>query len=213
MIHRQLLYPFFLNICPITQLEFWKNTFDDLAYGITITNCYINNNVLICDKPGHSFNYKITKTDPSLYLNIYNLLNDDHILTDNEKKLIDMNKQTTYYLDQQDGKWLNIKRRRTKDIIIEKFILQMKTQHNLSLKQTKLVLTIITIAILFKSITNNDIEYNNDTITSISGINFSYQNFNIIKNIYNTTSIIFQEPITTSYKLCDYWLKYIETLQ
>ena len=51
----KLIYPFFIECLQYTSDKFWKNVFEDLAYGITPAGTYINKDFLTCNYKDKEF--------------------------------------------------------------------------------------------------------------------------------------------------------------
>ena len=89
----------------------------------------------------------------------------------------------------------------------------MKNKHSLSIKQAKYILSIIFIAIVFKVITPKDIEYSDNKIQNIDGIEFSTKNIIIKRNIYNIEIEFSHETILDKKLMSDNWEKYLSALR
>ena len=89
----------------------------------------------------------------------------------------------------------------------------MKNKYSLSIKQAKYLLSIIFIAIVFKVITPKDIEYSDNKIQNIDGIEFSTKNIIIKRNIYNIEIEFSQETILDKKLMSDNWEKYLSALR
>lgn len=211
MIRKVLLYPLLLTACPYTQIEFWRNVFEDLAYGFPPSNTYIVNKYLCCNKVGSEFSYKLDQdiSSDEMYEELYSLLNKPLILTENDNKVIMINN----YQNTMDMKvQMNIRKKNIKDMMIEKYIINVHEKYNLSYKQSKNILIFITIAMLFKTITNTDIQYTNTSILSIDGLEFKTGNVKFTKKIYSTDNIILHQSPESKYMKSN-WDKYIFNLK
>ena len=60
-IRKEIVYPIFLECVESIEDTFWKNTFEDLAYGKSPHGTYISNDFLICKSKDKEFNYKIER--------------------------------------------------------------------------------------------------------------------------------------------------------
>jgi hypothetical protein len=89
----------------------------------------------------------------------------------------------------------------------------MKNKYLLSSKQAKYLISIILIALVFKVITSNSIDYNNGRINSIEGIDFAKKQVIIKSNLYslevNFAPHIFVDKKTMS----ENWEKFLENLR
>lgn len=172
---REIVYPFFLECCMFTEDAFWEIIFEDLAYGKPPFGTYISKDFLCCSCKGKEFSYKIERKDPKiLHDDIYKLLSEKvNILSKKEKA----QKQLLFNDIEKNIKtsrcnWSSIRCKNVKDIMFEKYVIDMKHKYNLSVKQCKVLLTTILISMMFKTITSKDIEFKDDKIQNITGITF-----------------------------------------
>mgnify|MGYP003351845600 CR=1 FL=1 len=110
--------------------------------------------------------------------------------------------------------WSNIKKKNLKEILIEKYAIEMGKKHNLSIKETKYLVSIIFIAFIFKALFPNDIIMKNGKIENINGIEFENGKVSVKRDIYSidstnvSTSIIIDKPY-----MSDEWEKYLNGLR
>ena len=215
-IKKEIIYPVFLECCEFASDLFWENIFADLAYGKTPYGTYINKNFFCCSYKNKEFSYKIERKDPyDLYTDIYNLLTKKlGILSHKEKikKRVDFD-NTECRIKEFRQEWGNIRKKNIKDLLVERYVIDMKNKHSLSIKQAKYLLSIIFIAIVFKVITPKDIEYSDNKIQNIDGIEFSTKNIIIKRNIYNIEIEFSQETILDKKLMSDNWEKYLSALR
>jgi hypothetical protein len=81
--------------------------------------------------------------------------------------------------------WCKIRRKNIKDLIIEKYVVNMMIKNNLKYYQARKLAAVIFVAMQFKTITNSDINYNEGEILSINGISFKEGKIILNKNILN----------------------------
>lgn len=215
-ISKEIIYPIFLECCQFSTDTFWENIFEDLAYGKTPYGTYISKDFLCCSYKDKEFSYKIERKNPEqIYNEVYNLLTKKiGILSNKEKamKRVDFHKIEDQ-IKEGRKKWNSIRKKNVKDLLIENFVITMKNKHNLSIKQTRYLLSIIFIAMVFKVITAKDIDYRDGKIHNIEGIDFVNKNVVMRKNVYNI-DISFAPYIMMDKKLMsDNWDKYLEKLQ
>lgn len=216
-IKRDIIYPVFLQCYQHATDSFWKNIFEDLAYGLTPYGTYIKQDFLSCSFKDKEFSYKIDEKKDSyiLYNDIYNLLkNRLGILSHREKnkKRIDFNTVEDNIKNSRKT-WSDIKKKNIKEILIEKYVIEMKNKYSLSINQAKYLLSIIFIALLFKIISNEEIHYNNNKIESIDGIEFKEKKIILKKDIYNIDAEFTPEIIVDKGLLSTEWEKYIKNLE
>lgn len=213
---REIIYPIFLECCQFTIDSFWSNIFEDLAYGKSPYGTYINKDFLCCSYKDKEFSYKIErKESEKLYKDIYNLLvNKLGILSQKErnKKRIEFHK-TESKIKEYRQKWSNIRKKNIKDLLIERYVIDMKKKYLLTLEQSKYLLSIIFIALVFKVIVSKDISYSDGKIQYIEGIEFENKKIILKKNIYDI-EISFSPEIMVDKKLMmENWDKYLTIMR
>lgn len=174
-VKKEILYPVFLECCQFADDVFWEGIFEDLAYGKAPYGTYISKDFLCCSYKNKEFSYKIERKDSKiLYDDIYKLLTEKlGILSHKEKakKRLDFH-ELEKNIKQSRQNWASIRRKNIKDIMYEKYVIDMKRKHCLSVKQCKYLLSIILLSVMFKTITSKDITYKDDKIQNISGLEF-----------------------------------------
>lgn len=191
---REIIYPFFFECCQYADDVFWETIFEDLAHGKAPYGSYISKNCLCCSYKNKEFNYRIERKDPEiLYKEIYQLLTEKlGILSQKEKaqkrvEFFEMEKN----IKKTQKDWTSIRRKNVKDTLYEKYVIEMKKKHGLSQKECKYLLSVITLAITFRTITSKDIIFENDQIQSINGIDFE------------DGKIILSRPLCSNHKKID----------
>ena len=216
MIKKDIIYPIFLECCHYADDTFWENVFEDLAYGKAPYGTYFSKNHLCCSYKKKEFSYKIEKKDSNiLYKEIYTLLTKRvGLLSQIDKTNIKKN-----FLDLEDTikdsrkNWNDIKKKNMKDLLIELFVTRMKEKYLLNIKQARHLLSIILVAMVFKVITTDDINYNNFHIESIDGIDFEKKQVLIKKDLYSF-QVSFSPHIFLDKKImAENWEKYLENLR
>lgn len=215
-IKKEILYPIFLECCELIEDTFWKNIFEDLAYGKCPYGTYISKDFFCCKYKKKEFSYKIEKKDPQqLYDDIYEILVKKLGLLSHKDKLQKKIDFTTLEneLKEQRKNWASIRKKNIKDNLFENYVIEMKIKYSLTLKQSKYLLSIITIGMIFKIFTTKDIEYANGYIQNINGISFKNKEIILERDIYdfpeNTNHCIWIEKKLLS----DLWEKYLENLR
>ena len=176
-VKKEIIYPYFLECCQYCDDVFWENVFEELAYGKPPYGTYISKGFLTCSYKNKEFLYKIERKEDAkiLYEDIYKLLTEKlGILSQKEKaqkRLVFYEMEKTIRQSRQD--WASIRKKNIKDVMYEKYVIDMKKKHSLTIKQCKYLLSLIMIAIMFKTITTKDIVYKDDKIQLIEGIEFS----------------------------------------
>ena len=216
-IKKEIVYTIFLECGQYTTDIFWENVFEDLSYGKTPYGTYITKDFLCCNYKDKEFSYKIEKNKDTeqLYNDIFNLLSKKLGLLSQRDKI---KKKIDFYNIEEEIKegrknWSSIRKKNIKDLLIEKYVIDMKNKYSLSIKQAKYLLSIIFIAMVFKVITVKDIHYENGKISHIEGIEFKKKQVIVLRDIYNIetnlNSCILIEPNLMSYN----WEKYLTALK
>jgi hypothetical protein len=215
-IKKEIIYPIFLECCHHTDDTFWENIFEDLAYGKSPYGTYISKNFLCCSYKKKEFSYKIEKKDAKImYTEVYNLLTNRLGLLSQREKV----QKRKAFTDVEDTikdsrkKWSDIRKKNMKELLIELYVTRMKNKHSLSIKQAQYLLSVVLIAMVFKVISSEDINYNNGRIDSIEGIDFAKKQVLIKRDLYNI-EVNFAPHIVIDKKLMsDDWGKYLESLR
>lgn len=215
-IKKEILYPVFLECLQFINDIFWENIFEDLAYGRTPYGTYINKEFLCCNYKNKEFSYKIEKKDPELlYNDIYTLLGKKlGILSSRDKT----NRQIDFQNIENELKegrknWSNIRKKNIKDLLIEKYVLNMKDKYSLSYKQAQSLLSNIFTGLIFKVFTVKDIKYNDGIISEIDGITFSDKKFIIERNIYGNEIEFRKCIVVDKNSMSDNWDKFLTSLR
>jgi len=211
--YTELQYPVFLNASQHAKDTFWKHIFEDLAYGRTPYGTYITKDFICCNYKGKEFSYKIdiTKTAEMLYNELYNILfNKFGLLSMEDKQILRSKFEQTRdsTLLTNNTSWVSIKKKNIKQLMIENFVITTKRKYGLSTVQAKKILSYIIIGLIFKTIDNNDIDFQEGKIISISGFEFEKNTFTIPKNLFEFENSAAQ-PANSKKKMSDIWEKYL----
>jgi hypothetical protein len=214
-VKKDIIYPFFFECCPYTTELFWENIFEDLSYGICPKGIYITkDHYLTCSQKGKEFSYKIQRKDAKkLYTDIYALLKDSADVCSNKELL---EKKNNFYQVEKDIKhssseWKKIRKKNIKDMLYENFVLDMKDKFCLDTKQTKYLFSIISISILFKTLTSKDINYDDNKIESINGLEFKKGEIIVNMSLYNK-NILYAPEEEEKKNIYHLWEKYLDSL-
>lgn len=171
---REIIYPMFLECSDYCNDNYWKNIFEDLAYGQTPYGTYISKGFFCCNYKNKEFSYKIEKKDSQkLFEDISSLCKKIGLLSHNDKiqKKIDFRNLENDIKEDRE-KWCNIRKKNLKDFLIENFVINMKKKYNLDTNQSKYLNYVIFLSMIFKIIGMKDVEYEEGEIKSIKGISF-----------------------------------------
>ena len=215
-VKKEIVYPIFLECCEFIEDTFWKNVFEDLAYGKCPYGSYISKDFFCCNYKNKEFSYKIEKKDTQvLYNDIYDLLVKKLGLLshkDKIKKKVDfVNIENS--IKEYRKYWSNIRKKNIKDLLIENYVIDVKNKHSLSIKQARNLLSLIFIGMVFKVITVKDIMYEDGVIQNIEGISFKDKEIVLERDIYEFESNTLPFVIIEKKLMADTWEKYLENLK
>jgi len=187
-IKRDIIYPIFLKTIPFTNDNFWKDTFENLSYSICPTGCYISKGFLCSNVKGKEFVYKfIDKDIEQIYKDIYKLFKEKlNIMSKNERSILlkEFEEVEENIRKLRSCDWNEIKKKSTKDILFQNYLIEMKNQFELKNIQIKKLYNVINLCIILKSISSSDIHYENGKILYINGITFSKGKYKVDIDIY-----------------------------
>ena len=213
---KEIVYPIFLECCAHASDTFWENVFEDLAYGKTPYGTYISKDFLCCSYRKKDFSYKIERKDAKqVYDEVHNLLVTKLGLFSPQERV----RQKKVFDEYEDSmkfsrdSWSSIRKKSIKELLIELFVSRMKNKYGLTLKQSRHLLSVIFMAMVFKVITSDDIEYKEGWILSINGIEFSQGKVVIIPNLYDINLNLAPKPIINKKLMSDNWTKYLKDLR
>ena len=213
---KEIIYPIFLECCQFAEDTFWENIFEDLAYGKYPYGTYINKGFICCSYKGKEFSYKIERKDPQiLYDDLYGLFSTRlGILSQKEKlkKRLDFH-EVEKNIKESRQKWSDIRKKNIKDLLIERYVIKLRHENSLSIKQAKYLLSLISLAILFKIITSKNITYEEDEIKNIEGIEIVDGKIMLKHSIYNIMPSASPKIMVVSKKMSDNWGKYLKQLR
>jgi hypothetical protein len=216
LVKKEILYPVFLECCQYAEDIFWENIFEDLAYGKAPYGTYISKDFLCCGYKKKEFSYKIEKKSPeSIYTDVYALLTKRLGLLSQREKV----RKKKIFSDLEDSikdtrkKWVDIKKKNMRELLIELYVTRMKIKHTLSIKQAKYLISIILIAMVFKVITSSNIDYNNGRINSIDGIDFAKKQVVITRDFYSFETSFAPHIVLDKKVMADNWEKFLENLR
>lgn len=213
---KDIVYPIFIECLQFTEDIFWENIFEDLAYGKTPYGTYLSKDFLCCKYKKKDFSYKIERKEPKiLYEEVYDLLANKLGLLSSEEKI--KKKRLFNELEtnlKNSGKnWVDIKKKNIKETLIEVYVTKMKNKYSLSIAQARYLLSIIFIAVVFKVITNKDIEYENGVIHNIKGIDFIKKQIIVEKDLYKLETSFAPDIVLDKNLMADSWEKYLKDLR
>ena len=215
-IKKEIVYPIFLECCQYTDDIFWENIFEDLAYGKPPYGTYISKDFLCCSYKKKEFSYKIEKKDSkTIYDEVYNILTNKLELLSHREK-INKRKDFTDVEDvirESRKNWNDIKKKNMKELLIELYVTRMKTKHSLTIQQARFLSSVITLGIIFKVILPEDIDYKNDSIQNIKGIDFINKRVILEKDLYSFELSFAPVFFTDKKIMSENWEKFLKELR
>lgn len=215
-IKKDIIYPMFIECLNFTEDIFWENIFGELAYGKAPYGTYISKDFLCCKYKKKDFSYKIERKDTKLlYTEVYDLLKNKLGLLSSNEKLMKKKIFNTMEdnLKNSRNNWNDIKKKNIKESLIELYVIRMKHKYSLSIIQSRYLLSIIFMAMVFKVISSKDIIYNNGEIQDIKGIDFIKKQILVERELYNLELNILIDPIEEKKLILNSWEKYLKELK
>lgn len=209
-----LIYPYFLECSQYTDDSFWKGIFNDLAYGVTPYGTYIVKDFLTCNFKDREFVYKIQEKDSkelfnditSIFRNKLSLMSREEII----RRKNDLYNDDNFNLSED---WISIKKKNIKEVMIEKYVMDMKKTYNLSMKQCNYLLSIIFLSFVFKVFGTSDVFIKEGKIVSIKGLEYSEGKILLKKNILNIQVNISPEIVISKKLMSDEWDRFLNALK
>jgi hypothetical protein len=207
---------------------FWKGVFEDLAlnkfpYGVFIND---SNFSICCNLKEKDFSFSLehlkdctSKKCCSEHIenvknNIHNLFTKRLGIFSIKDKEDNKSKFTSHEtnLKNESKIWNNINKN-SRNAHYETYVINMKNKYNLTLKQSRYLLALITTLINFKIISNKNIIFEEEEIKEIEGIHFVKKNngCKIEKDKYVSSceGLFVSKTINTIKRLDTNWMKYI----
>ncbi len=174
---KEITYPIFLQCAELCDDHFWRSIFEELAYEKTPYGCYISKGFLNCAFKGKEFSYRIVETaqPAAVQAEVLGLLRDRlgvNSSTDKLRRIQDFAKLEEEIKELKNSKWTSIKKKTSKDFIIENFVIEMKAKWKLTDAKTKELLGTLLSGLIFKVYSPKDIHYEDGRIVDIDGIEF-----------------------------------------
>lgn len=149
-----------------------------------------------------------------LYNDIYTLLTEKlGVFSQKEKlkkRLAFKDFENSVRNSQQD--WSSIKKKTVKNSLYEQYVIDMKNKHKLTVKTARYLLALIMTCLLFKTITSKDVEFEDNKIQSISGIEIKDGEIKLLRPLISSIDIgKLKEEEDTS--LSKNWESYIKMVR
>lgn len=171
-VKKDVLHPRLLECVAFTADIYWKQIFEDMAYGITPYGVYIHKGFLCCNFKQKEFMYKLDNKDAqTMFTDIHVLLKKVglHSINDKMEMMIRMESENE---TSQMAKWNTIKKRSLRDMLIENYVIEMKHRHSLKEKEVKKLYNLIQVGLIFKTVNAKTLTYANGKIEEITLFSF-----------------------------------------
>jgi hypothetical protein len=193
---KEIIHPIFLQLASTMEDTFWKYIYEDLSYGKCPYGIYIQNEYMCCFIKGKEYSYRIDENNEKCCEEIHHLLKHKAgILSEKEK--IQQKEDFFKKKKTNDKKFINKKFLR--ENLIQNFVLKNGKKYDIRLENQKNLISFIYVAFLFKSITLQDVTFENDEIEKIDGIEFHPQKVMIKKKMFSNGNI--QTPVEDDKKV------------
>jgi hypothetical protein len=155
--HDEVIYPVFIECCQYTTDAFWETIFMKLAMGIP-PHCSTMTTKCICTANSQ---FKFADKDAmTIYTELHRVFS------------ANLDERTEFTKCNSRDSWSTIRKKSTKDLLFEMFVLQMKKEYELTTHQSRHLLSFIMLAVVLKTINAEDIVYENQQIVRIESISF-----------------------------------------
>ena len=204
-------YPIFLLCCQYTVDKFWENIFKNLARGKTPYGVYFNRLILCCKGKSGLVNCIIDVKDAKLlHDEIYKVFVDEMDILSHNERVIKRKLFVEFSNSESVVYWNDIKKKITKELLIDMFSLRIKKECFFTLKQTRYLRSFIQTALALKTILPTDIILDGSGISHIIGITFSKKKMHLDIDIYQL-DIEHKQSISINIKkkMIDHWSRYI----
>jgi len=178
---KKVLHPILYECSELTFDPYWKQVFEECAYGKFPRGSGIDStgNVLYFKKKGGNtrnyISYRLKKDVELVFLDLKNMFHEHLSLKSTQDRQDLRSELDELCKDLQEsftGTWPNIKRKKIKDPIIRKYILDLKDLYSLTNKETAEVAEIIKLGFLFNWIPNENVIYKDRQILDIKNLKF-----------------------------------------
>lgn len=109
--------------------------------------------------------------------------------------------------------WADIRKKNTKELLIELYVTRMKKKHRLTIQQARYLLSAIFIGMVFKVITAKDIDFNEGKIDRIDGIDFKNHKIIVTRDLYQVEASFSPQIVIDKALMAENWNKYLKDLK
>jgi len=198
---KDIIYPIFLKLASTMEDTFWKYIYEDLSYGKCPYGIYLQNDYICCFIKGKEFSYHMDEKNKKSCEEIHHLLKyKAGILSEKEK----IQQKEDFFRQKRSNEKRFINKKFLRDNLIQNFVLKQGERYNIKMENRKNLISFLYISFIFKSISIQDLEFENEEIVGINGIEFSPQNIIIKRKIFIHGNV--PTPVEEEKQLCIYSL-------
>jgi hypothetical protein len=173
-----LRFPILLEVSLRQKNTFWADVFQNLAYGKAPYGSYVTASSFIVSKnKGHEFTYFLgeqNKPAEEIGAELIDILTKKMnfmSITDRLDKLKKFrNIKDKLKKKLWNSKWADVRKKKSKDQLIEMYVLTLKDKNKFSFSTVKTLLSAIIIGLIFKQIDSDNIRMKEGKIVDISNI-------------------------------------------
>lgn len=166
-------YPIFEECKHYTLDPYWLDIFESCAKGKFPKGLRYSDGVLMVYIGKKSECITLNKNAKELYITMIDVFKNKLGLKsprDTAKQRLDVNKIKERLATKEQDDWKHIRPKKTREMLISQYVLEMGREHNLTGSQEKQLLRIIKLGMAFKAIQSGDVSYHDGKIHSIDGI-------------------------------------------
>lgn len=175
---KKIVHPIFHECAEYTLDPFWQQVFDECARGRFPRGTSINaaGNIVYFRNKDNSFtSYKLDKTPEVIFQDLKELFQKFLNFKSHQDRQDIRDELDNICRDINEifaGDWKKIKRKKIKEPIIRKYILDLQKEYSLDSKETSQVAQLIKLGFLFNWINNDDVDYKDQRILNIKTLHF-----------------------------------------
>ena len=207
---KDIIYPIFLKLASNMEDTFWKYIYEDLSYGKCPYGIYLQNEYICCFIRSKEFSYRINEQNPKCCEEIHHLLKyKAGILSEKEK----IQQKEDFFRKKKTNEKKFMNKKYLRDNLIQNFVLKKGNKFNIKLEHKKNLMSFLNIAFLFKAISVHDLEFKDDEIEYIDGIDFENNKVMIKKKIFSNTSTTIQVEDDKRSNIYIMWQNYMQDIK
>jgi hypothetical protein len=215
--NKKIVYPLFADCAQFTLDPYWQQVFEECSRGKFPRGSGIDSEgkvVYFRNRTSNNRNYvsyRLKKNPEQIFKDLKRLFQEQLNFKSNRDRQEIRAELDDICKDLQEsftGSWQKIKRKKIKDPIIRRYILDLKEQYDLNDKETAEVAQIIKLGFLFNWIANDQVVYENQRIQEIKTLHFDDEERTFELDEPNTQSKREYKP--KPFKLSSLWEKHLE---